>query len=91
MRTRLLAEAHGNPLALIELPVALTDEQLAGASPLPEAIPLTPRLRSVFRQRIEGLPDATQTALLIAAADETGDLATVLVAAGAARPRAGCA
>ena len=46
VRTRLLAEAHGNPLALIELPVALTDEQLAGASPLPESIPLTPRLRS---------------------------------------------
>ena len=83
VRTRLLAEAHGNPLALIELPVALTDEQLAGASPLPESIPLTPRLRSVFRQRIEGLPDATQTALLLASADETGDLATVLVAAGA--------
>jgi DNA-binding CsgD family transcriptional regulator len=81
VRTRLLAEAHGNPLALLELPVALTDAQLAGSSPLPDAIPLTPRLRTVFRQRIEGLPEATQTVLLLAAADETGDLATVLVAA----------
>jgi len=86
VRTRLLAEAHGNPLALIELPVGLTDQQIAGATPLPESIPLTPRLRSVFRQRIEGLPDATQTALLLAAADETGDLATVLVAASALAP-----
>lgn len=81
VRHRLLAEAHGNPLALIELPVGLTDAQLAGASPLPESIPLTPRLRSVFRQRIEGMPDSTQTALLLAAADETGDLATVRAAA----------
>ena len=66
-------------------------QQLAGASPLPESIPLTPRLRSVFRQRIEGLPDATQTALLLASADETGDLATVLVCRRRPRPRAGCA
>ena len=82
VRARLLTEAHGNPLALLELPLGLTDAQLAGASPLPDSIPLTPRLRSVFRQRIEGLPEATQTALLLAAADETGDLATVLLAAG---------
>ncbi len=81
VRARLLTEAHGNPLALLELPFALTDAQREGTSPLPDSIPLTPRLRSVFRQRIEDLPDATQTALLIAAADETGDLATVLMAA----------
>jgi DNA-binding CsgD family transcriptional regulator len=81
VRARVLAEAKGNPLALLELPAALSDEQLAGHAPLPEAIPLTPRLQSLFRQRIERLPEQTQAALLIAAADNAGDLTTVLRAA----------
>ena len=81
VRARLVAEAQGNPLALLELPVALSDGQLAGHAPMSEAIPLTPRLQSLFRQRIERLPEQTQTALLIAAADNAGDLPTVLRAA----------
>jgi DNA-binding CsgD family transcriptional regulator len=81
VRDRLLAEAAGNPLALMELPGALSDEQLAGLVPLAEAMPLTPRLESVFRQRIGQLPRAAQTALLIAAADNSGDAAAVLRAA----------
>ena len=81
VHARLLAEAQGNPLALLELPAALSDGQLAGHAPLSEAIPLTPRLQSLFRQRIERLPEHTQTALLIAAADNAGDLPTVLRAA----------
>jgi len=78
VRSRLLAEAHGNPLALIELPASLTQQQRAGVAPLPETIPLTPRLQAVFRQRILNLAPATQTALLIASAEDTGELATVL-------------
>ena len=81
VRSRLLAEAHGNPLALIELPAGLTDAQLAGVAPLPETIPLTPRLQAVFRQRIERLPEESQVALLIAAADDTGEVTIVLGAA----------
>ena len=81
VRDRLLAEAAGNPLALLELAGGLSDEQLQGLVPLPEAIPLTPRLEGVFRQRIGQLPPAAQTALLIAAADNTGDAPTVLRAA----------
>jgi DNA-binding CsgD family transcriptional regulator len=68
VRERLLAEAHGNPLALIELPAGLTYPQLSGTAPLPDAIPLTPRLKALFRERIERLPEPTQTALLVAAA-----------------------
>ena len=78
---RLLVEAAGNPLALLELPEALSAAQLAGDAPLPEKIPLTPRLQGVFLRRIERLPTDTQDALLIAAADDTGDLATVIRAA----------
>jgi hypothetical protein len=81
VRDRLLAEAAGNPLALMELAGGLSDEQLQGLISLPDAIPLTPRLEGVFRQRIGQLPPLAQTALLIAAADNTGDAPTVLRAA----------
>lgn len=81
VHSRLLAGAAGNPLALLELPAGFTDGQLTGREPLPEAIPLTPRLQALFRTRIEQLPSAAQTILLIAAADNTGDLAAVLRAA----------
>jgi DNA-binding CsgD family transcriptional regulator len=81
VRDRLLAEAAGNPLALLELGGGLSDEQLRGRVPLPEAIPLTPRLEDVFRRRIGQLPPTAQTALLIAAADNTGDAGAVLRAA----------
>ena len=81
VRERLLAEAAGNPLALLELPEALSVGQLAGEAPLPAVMPLTPRLQSVFLRRIERLPHDTQDAMLIAAADNTGDLATLTRAA----------
>ena len=66
------------PLALLELPGSLSEEQLNGRVPLPDAMPLTPRLEGVFRQRIGRLPRYAQTALLIAAADNTGDAPAVL-------------
>jgi DNA-binding CsgD family transcriptional regulator len=81
VRDRLLAEADGNPLALLELPEGLSAAQLEGRAPLPDAIPLSPRLEGVFRQRVGRLPVATQTGLLIAAADTTGDVSAVLHAA----------
>ncbi len=81
VRGRLLAEAAGNPLALLELPGGLSEEQLQGLVPLPEAMPLTPRLEGLFREQIGRLPPDTQAALLIAAADNTGDVAAVLRAA----------
>jgi hypothetical protein len=71
VRDRLLTEAGGNPLALLELPGGLSAEQLQGLVSLPDAMPLTPRLVGVFRQQIGQLPGDTQTALLIAAADNT--------------------
>jgi DNA-binding CsgD family transcriptional regulator len=78
VRERLLADAAGNPLALIELPACLSEDQLGGRAPLPDAIPLSARLRTAFRQQIERLPTTTQTALLVAAADEGSELPVVL-------------
>jgi hypothetical protein len=81
VRERLLADAAGNPLALLELPAGLSDAQLDGGAPLPDALPVTDRLRSAFSQRIERLSEPTRAALLIAAAEEAGELAVTLRAA----------
>jgi DNA-binding CsgD family transcriptional regulator len=81
VRERLLADAAGNPLALIELPACLSDAQLRGRARMPDAIPLSSRLQLAFRQQIERLPRATRSALLLAAADDAGELAVILPAA----------
>jgi DNA-binding CsgD family transcriptional regulator len=78
VREWLLAQAAGNPLALLELPSSLSAAQLEGRAALPETTPLTARLRSAFLQRIDVLPPGTRTALLIAAVDDAGELATVM-------------
>ncbi len=81
VRERLLDEAAGNPLALLELPVALSGSQLEGQAPLPGALPLTQRLRASFSERVDRLPEVTRLVLLIAAAEEAGELAVTLRAA----------
>ncbi|NMO50026.1 AAA family ATPase [Actinoplanes sp. TBRC 11911] len=81
VRRRLLAEADGNPLALLELPRSLSAGQLHGRDALPDRIPLTPLLGRLFRQPIRRLSHAARTAVLLAAADNTGDTAVVLRAA----------
>ncbi|MFF7475714.1 AAA family ATPase [Streptomyces sp. NPDC008092] len=80
VRERLLAEAQGNPLALLELPIALRDTQGITAG-VPEVLPLSRRLQAVFASRVETLPAATRSLLLYAALDGTGDL-RVLTSAG---------
>ena len=69
---RLLAEAQGNPLALLELPVALSGMQRDGTGPLPVWLPLSRRLQAVFESRITALPARTRHLLLLAALDGTG-------------------
>lgn len=78
-RERLLADAAGSPLALVELPVTLTAEQLGGA-PLPDMLPLTARLERAFGARVMLLPGSTRTMLLVAALDDGGTVAEVLLA-----------
>jgi DNA-binding CsgD family transcriptional regulator len=84
VREWLLAEAAGNPLALLELPSGLSTAQLEGRAALPATALLTSRLRSAFAARIDRLPAETRTALLIAAVDDSGELAAVVGAAGEA-------
>jgi DNA-binding CsgD family transcriptional regulator len=79
LRRRVLDEARGNPLALLELPAGLR-ESAEGAA-VPGSLPLTSRLQLAFHGRVSHLPRAAQTLLLVAAADHTGELGTILRAA----------
>jgi DNA-binding CsgD family transcriptional regulator len=68
VRSRLLEVSVGNPLALVELPTALSDAQLAGEDPLGEPIPVNGGMERTFGARIARLPERTRRALLIASA-----------------------
>jgi DNA-binding CsgD family transcriptional regulator len=80
---RLMIQAAGNPLALVELPTTLSGEQMAGVAPLPAQLHLTVGIERVFLDRCRRLPPAVQTLLLVAAADDSGHVAPVRAAAGA--------
>ncbi|GAA3367398.1 LuxR family transcriptional regulator [Streptomyces sannanensis] len=77
VRRRLMADAEGNPLALLELPAALTDSQRTASHALPKRIPLTQRLQATFASRITGLPAPTRHLLLVAALEGSGNLLIV--------------
>ena len=79
---RLIAEAHGNPLALLELPRGFAPTQLAGGFGSPGALPVSEQMVNSFNRRLRTLPADAQRLLLVAAADPTGDLALVWRAAG---------
>ncbi|MGW1163450.1 AAA family ATPase [Streptomyces sp. NPDC002519] len=67
---RVMDEAAGNPLALVELPGQLAHEHRTGIVPLPRELPLGQRLEAVFVRRVRSLPaDAARTLLLSALAD----------------------
>src|ERR1700761_1178085 len=70
---QLVAEAGGNPLALLELPRGLAPADLAGGFGLPEALPLEGSIESRFLQRLEALPADTRRLLLVAAGGPTRD------------------
>ena len=82
VRERIVAETRGNPLALLELPRALTPGELAGGFGLLDAPGLSGRIEDSFRRRLAGLPADTQRLLLVAAAEPVGDPVMVWRAAG---------
>src|SRR4051794_13288513 len=69
---RIIADAHGNPLALLELPRGLTPAQLTGGFGL-SAGPLTGRIEESFGRRLDTLPAQTRRLMQLAAADPSGD------------------
>ncbi|MDT7781686.1 MAG: hypothetical protein QOF58_105, partial [Pseudonocardiales bacterium] len=74
VRDRIVAEARGNPLALLELPREVADGLDAG--------PLTSRIEQSFVRQIEPLPLDTRLLLLTAAAEPLGDATLLWRAAG---------
>src|SRR3954453_13425292 len=79
---RIVAEAHGNPLALLELPRGLTSAELAGGFGFPEVMPLASRIEQSFVRQLESMPAETRRLLLTAAAEPVGDVTLLWRAAG---------
>ncbi|MFI6578373.1 AAA family ATPase [Nocardiopsis sp. NPDC050513] len=71
-RERVLAEADGNPLALLTLSGDGGPHRRSGE---PD------RVQSAFAERVAALPEPTRTLVLVAAADDSGEIAAVLRAA----------
>ncbi|MBV8871016.1 MAG: AAA family ATPase [Acetobacteraceae bacterium] len=80
VRTRILAESRGNPLALLELPREFAAEGFAGGFGIPNDGSLPGRIEASFRRRAQQMPTETRRLLLLAAGDPTGD-PTLLVRA----------
>ena len=70
---RIVADTHGNPLALLELPRAMTPAELAGGFGLPGRMSVTSRIEAGFLRRISLLPAATQRLMLLLAVEPVGD------------------
>ncbi|WP_433353739.1 helix-turn-helix transcriptional regulator [Microtetraspora malaysiensis] len=75
MRLRIIKESAGNPLALLELP-RTAELPTYDQSPLP----LPERLRLAYAARIGRLPEDAQTALMVAALVDDGDLNVITAA-----------
>src|SRR5207245_3072641 len=81
VRSRLLSESVGNPLALVELPNALATEEQVGGAALPAVLPLTERLEAAYAARASEMPGETRHVLLTAAADHAGARSGILAPA----------
>jgi DNA-binding CsgD family transcriptional regulator len=75
-RTQVLAQAGGNPMALIELAKVIAADPDASRRWAAEPLPLTDRLRVVITSRFATLPEQAQTALLLAAVADSPDLSS---------------
>jgi DNA-binding CsgD family transcriptional regulator len=72
-RQQVLSQAAGNPMALIELALAIAADPAAGRRWDAEPLPLTDRLTAVFTAQLAALPAAARHALLLASVAGSGD------------------
>src|SRR3954447_8138727 len=79
---RIIAEARGNPLALLELPRGETAAEHAGGVGFTDLMPLANRIEQSFLRQLESLPAETRRLLLTAAAEPLGDVTLLWRAAG---------
>jgi DNA-binding CsgD family transcriptional regulator len=78
---RIVSEAHGNPLALLEWRRALTSAETGAASGFPRSGSVAGRLEQAFRHRLARLPLDAQRFALVAAAEPVGNASLVWRAA----------
>ncbi|GAA4256387.1 LuxR family transcriptional regulator [Dactylosporangium darangshiense] len=81
LRARVVTEAAGNPLGLVELSAVAS--RYGADALLPAWLPLTTRLESVFGDTVAALPAGTRTLLSVAALDDGDSLPEILQAAAA--------
>jgi DNA-binding CsgD family transcriptional regulator len=70
---QIVAESHGNPLALLELPRTWSAAELAGGFRVPESHPLAGKIEESYVRRLHQLPSETQLLVLAATAEPLGD------------------
>jgi DNA-binding CsgD family transcriptional regulator len=73
VRSRIIAETRGNPLALLELPRTWTSAELVEGFDHRDAMSLTGRMERGFAHRLEALPEDSRRLLVVAAAEPLGD------------------
>ena len=78
-REQVLAQAAGNPLALIELARMVAADPDAGRRWAAEPLPLTGQLTAIMAAQYTALPQAARSALLLAAAADSPDLTAAAV------------
>ncbi len=70
---QIVAESHGNPLALLEFPRTWSSAELAGGFGLPEDHPVAGKIEVSYVRRLRLLPSDTQLLVLAATAEPLGD------------------
>jgi DNA-binding CsgD family transcriptional regulator/tetratricopeptide (TPR) repeat protein len=83
VQRRIIEQAEGNPLALVELSGALSAAERSATPMFPESLPLTSRLEAAFIRRADSLPEDTRAVLLAAALAPSATTAEILAAADA--------
>jgi DNA-binding CsgD family transcriptional regulator len=79
-RAQVLAQAAGNPMALIELAKVIAEDPAASRRWAAEPLPPTDRLTAVINSRFAALPEPAQDALLLAAVADGPDLGAAATA-----------
>jgi DNA-binding CsgD family transcriptional regulator len=74
VRARIVAETRGNPLALLELPRALTAVELELGFGSPDPTAVAGRIEEGYRRQLVHLPVDTRRLLLTAAVEPLGDM-----------------
>jgi len=79
-RRAIIESAEGNPLALLEIPAALTPAQLSGREVLPNPMPIGRKLEEILLAAVRRLSPSAQMLMMLAAAEGSGETDIVLSA-----------